>query len=265
MEHEPATRIEAGVPEEPVAFELQESDDEHRFMLRSPIEILYVLRSLARKHAVMKVHCGGGSADFLLTSLLEVDPKAGRFAFEASGSEPVNRRILAADRLSFFTSQDKVRIRFRTGRAQAATVEGRDAFSTELPPELLRLQRREYFRLVAPIAQPVTCKVPLPTANGVQHLDARVQDISLGGVGLALGVDGPGLEAGKAYPNCRIMLPDAGNVVATLAVRHAFAVELLNGKTSRRYGCMFSHPSGTAVALVQRYILKLERARKGND
>lgn len=264
MTIDPAAAAQPVVADDIPVVEPDDDEDESRFLLRARVEIVYVIRNLIRSGALVKVHCGGGP-DFLLTSLLEVDADAGRFAFEASGSESVNRRVLDAGRLSFHTAQDKVRIHFRTGRASRGTVGRHDAFLVALPDELLRLQRREYFRVTTPLANPVSCIVPLPEGNGPKSVEARLQDISLGGVGLILGSEGPGLEVRHEYPNCRLMLPDVGNVVTTLEIRHESTLTLLNGKTQRRYGCMFARPSSAAVSLVQRYILKLERARKATE
>jgi len=234
--------------------------DESQYVLHSRAEIVHVLRDVIRGRTLATVHFGG--KDTLLTSLLAIDIAGERIVFDASGSDAVNRALEIAGRLLFFTSQDKVKVRFSTPRPLRIEHEGRTAFAAPLPETLLRLQRREFFRLPTPIARPVICVLPVEDDKGKRHLEVRLHDIGLGGIAL---VSAPGeieLAPGMQFRNCRIALPDIGNAVVTLEVRNTAEVTLVNGKTQLRAGCAFVSPSPAASGMVQRYLLALQRAMR---
>jgi flagellar brake protein len=66
---------------------------------------------------------------------------------------------------------------------------------------------------------------------------------------------------GLTYRDCKIDLPEIGMVSTGLQVRNALEMTLLNNKTNRRLGCEFIDISRGNLAMVQRYITKLERER----
>jgi len=133
-----------------------------------------------------------------------------------------------------------------------------------LPETLLRLQRREYFRLSTPIASPIKCTIPMKRADGSALVaDAPLLDISGGGVGLMVSPEQAGLyETEMTFSDCRISLPDEGVLVTTLRVRNAFDVTARNGAHYVRVGCEFIELQGARLSLIQRYITRIERERK---
>jgi c-di-GMP-binding flagellar brake protein YcgR len=235
--------------------------DETQFILDSPYEIAHVLRDLVRSRALATVHSSKGR-ETLLTPLLAVDVGAGEIIFDLSASESINRTVLEARKLLFVSAQDKVKIRFTTSPARTVTHEGRVAFAVPIPREMLRLQRREYYRLLVPVANPVKCVIPVDDAGSYHYVETRLHDISHGGVALIAQQGSIDLSVGGCYSNCRIALPDTGNVVVTLEVRFRKETTLLNGKSVVRAGCQFVRPSRPALAIVQRYMMNLERARR---
>jgi flagellar brake protein len=240
-----------------------EAGDESPYVLHARIDIAAVLRDIARTRGLASVHFG--SQETLLTPLLRVDPTAGEIVFDRSGSQRLNQALLRASKLLFVSSHDKVKVRFATGPARVVPHQGGDAFSVRMPDSMLRLQRREYYRVLAPVARPVRCVIPLDTDQGVHNIEARLHDISQGGVAVMVQPGELPAEIGASYPNCRIVLPDAGNVIATLRSANMFAMTLLNGKQMMRVGCQFVRPSMSALALIQRYMMKLERDKKSRD
>ena len=70
---------------------------------------------------------------------------------------------------------------------------------------------------------------------------------------------------GRDYKNCRIDLNGIGVVLATLQIRYAQEITLLNNKPSRRIGCAFVDLPKSTLTSVQRYIMKLERERNTKE
>jgi len=238
-------------------------DADAAYMLHSPIDIVAVLRDISRNRTLVNVHFGG--QDSLITPLVGVDSAAGELLFDRSGSGRLNQAVLAARQLLFYTSQDNVKIRFSTAAAREVRRDNDVAFAVRLPETMLRLQRRECFRIVAPVLQPIQCIVTMTLDDEVRYVDTRVHDISQGGVSLLLQTGQLPAEAGKRYPNCRLNLPNTGNAVVTLETVFWYDVKLLNGQSMARVGCKYVRPTMPALALIQRHIMKLERERKTRD
>jgi c-di-GMP-binding flagellar brake protein YcgR len=240
-----------------------EGGDDSPYVLHSQVDIAAVLRDVARTRGLATVHIGAAN-DTLLTPLLKVDPAAGEIVFDCSGSERINAALLRAAKLMFVSSHDKVKIRFTTGPAQAIAHEGGKAFRVRMPDSMLRLQRREFFRVLAPVARPVRCSVPVEDENGAREVEARLHDISQGGVALIAAPGELPRTIGARYERCRILLPD-GALVVTLQTTNLGEMQLLNGKSMLRIGCQFVRPTMAALAQVQRYIMRLQSEKKSRD
>ena len=83
-------------------FELLQSDDFSRYLIRSPTEILHVLRSLIRKRAMVTAY-PDNSREFVLTTVLEADDANNRIVLDLAADETDNRRAEAAEELICIT------------------------------------------------------------------------------------------------------------------------------------------------------------------
>jgi c-di-GMP-binding flagellar brake protein YcgR len=232
--------------------------DDDRFLVRSRVEIAFILRAIMHSGEIVTAHFGEG-ADFVITAILRVDAEAGYAILDAGKDAATNRRVVASRRVSFVTRQDKVKVQFQATDVRAIEFEGKPAFRIPLPEALLKFQRREYHRVETPVVRPVLCMIPRPDAPA---LATTLVDISLGGVCLTGYPADTRLEPGQEFDGCRIELPEAGVLVTRLQVRNAFEVPLRNGSVSRRAGCMFVGLSPASEAMLQRYIIRLERDRR---
>jgi c-di-GMP-binding flagellar brake protein YcgR len=201
-----------------------------------------------------------GEQDVCVTTILDMDADAGTLLLDCSIDPAQNQRILAAKRIRFETTLDKIRIVFVTEHIESGLYEGRPALRCAIPATLVRLQRREYYRMETPVASPVRVGIPLLLEGGGALESFTVSDISVGGLAI---LDNKLLltnSLGQKLTGCSLGLPD-GVVTTTLIVRNAIELTLLNGKHSRRIGCEFFDLSRGSLANVQRYITKLERER----
>lgn len=208
--------------------------------------------------ALVTAYFGGGK-DFVVTALLDVDVDNGQILLDGGSNAQLNERLLRSQKLTLISSQDGVKVQFAIPRVAATSFEGRLAFQIPFPDHLLKLQRREYYRLPAPLVHPLKCRIPV--ADG-ETADTVVGDISLGGVSLMGEHPQLKLDAGQVFENCRIVLPDIGTITAKLAVRNSFPITLKNGAVTRRTGCAFVELSPNQEAMIQRYIIRLERERR---
>lgn len=243
-------------------FELEQSDSYNRYLLQSKSEIDYVLRALYKAGSLITVYFNAGN-DFLLTSLVDFDEGSGRLVFDMGADEEMNQRALQAERLIFVASLDKVKIQFALQGVREETTDGRPAMVGERPERLLRLQRREYFRLTTPVARPLKCTITLPEDG--QRVELSVLDISGGGLAVVIPPESIDFDVAQVFAHCRIELPEEGHINAPLEVRNIFEVTLRNGARVRRSGCQFVDLPEPMLSRIQRYITRVERERKARE
>ncbi|MBL8481559.1 MAG: flagellar brake protein [Rhodocyclaceae bacterium] len=239
-------------------FELMQADDYGRFFLSNRNEVLFYLRAMMQKRAMLSLFMGRGSNSFL-TSLLDIDEAHATLMFDAPRDMQLAERASTQRPLVFVTSLDKVKVQFQVDTLALSSFQGHPALRTPMPARMLRLQRREYYRLVLPATHPLKCTIPLQ--DGKSTVEMQVLDISAGGVAIVTPPSGLPFDPEIVYPDCQVQLPEVGTVVASLQVRNVFSVTLKNGQTVKRAGCQFVELSSTMSALIQRYIMKVDRAR----
>lgn len=235
-------------------------DDWHNFEIVSRKEIIALLRSISQKNQLIRVLIGD-KADTCMTSILAIDSVNDRVTIDCPPDSNHNRSMLAATRIAFETTLDKIRILFSSEQVEPCTYQDGPALRIALPPSLIRLQRREYYRMPTPLSHPVCAIIPLPLELGGGNVLLPLADISCGGIAILDNKLILGNAIGKDYPRCRIDLPDNGTMSTTLQIRNSLELTLLNNKSNRRLGCQFIDISGQILTQVQRYITRLERER----
>jgi len=238
---------------------ISEAEDIGPFRITSPVEITYVLRSLTQRSSFLTVYFNSGR-DLMLTRILDADAKSGRFLFDLGGSESSNQALLKADKALFVANPEGVKIQFSTAKVTMGVFEGKPCFIAPLPADLVKLQRREYFRLPTPIANPYTCQLHWP--QGPQ-LVLDLHDVSLGGAGLWFPVEYRNLLAqGMHIERAGFDFGRAGNMSIDFEVRNWHSVTNRNDQTQYILGVRFINLSRTQEASLQRLISQLERERK---
>ncbi|MDR2637916.1 MAG: flagellar brake protein [Zoogloeaceae bacterium] len=242
---------------------VEDVDAYSQYLLHSPSEITFVLREAAQKGCMITVYFDAGQS-FFLTSVLDVSPQG--VVLDYGSDETVNQRALRADRLICLTSINRVKVQFALHGIAMAQYDGRPAFSSHLPENLLRLQRREFFRVSTPIANPVKCDIPIThdTESGSGTLlQIPLIDISVGGMGLMATLEQRGFFApGRALEGCVLSLPGEAQIVMKLEIRDAFEITTRSGGRHIRVGCEYCDLRVSALNIIQRYISRLERERK---
>ena len=211
--------VQADLQESPPQFELEQPDDYSQYLLYSKAEILAVLRTMINKGAMITVYFDQGHS-FLLTTIIALSADNQNMILDLGSNEEMNSRALQAKKLIFTTLIDKVKIQFSLGKLKLSPMQGdgRLAFVGAVPEKLLRLQRREFYRLSTPIANPIKINAHLRRTDGsLLPIELPLLDISGGGVGLMVALDLAALfQRGDVLSDCRMMLPRRG-----LVARHA--------------------------------------------
>lgn len=241
----------------PAHSEFATAADRDRCLVRSRIEILFILRAIMRRNALVSLYFDQGN-NCVPTSILDIDADRGTMVLDLGANQDFNRRALTARELVFVTSHDQVKVQFVCHDTRKTGFAGHGAFRVKIPESLLRMQRRAYYRLRTPAVNPLKCTIPLPGGPA----EVVLLDISCGGIGLIDHHPKVSFEPGTLHENCSIVLPGIGTINAAIRVKITCEATLKNGLTCRRAGCEFVAMPEAMVVMIQRYILKLEREEK---
>jgi len=238
--------------------QLSEAEIEARFHVSGTRPVAFMLAGFAKESEQFSVMFQAGQEMFL-TTLLAVMPEKGLFIFDCSGSAETNHKLLASERNVFVGRPDGIRVQFATGRVTALIYAGSQAFSVALPNYIVRLQRREFFRIATPRAKPLQFFGRLPEGA---LLKQPAHDISVAGIGLTAAMLPDGLVAGQLLENCRVSLPeDERDLSFSATVSHLSELEARSGIRQWRVGLQFNKLPTADENCIQRYIARLERER----
>lgn len=244
MENAPSLKKKA------VSFE----EDRKKYMLFSSREIGRILQGMRDTAQQIQLRFATSQQE-MVTSILDVDVDNRLFLFEAPSDSKLESLLLRS-RLFFEGKLDRITISFTTEPATSSRYAGALAFEAAFPERLIRLQRRDFFRV--PILGG-TMSVPLPNDKGVASRVFNVRDISQTGCCL---VDPERyLESfiGQVLPDCTLSLPGMHPLGCAIEVCNTYVVTSPDGKRQRRDGCRFVDLTSGKAALLQRYIMQVER------
>lgn len=234
----------------------QENLDEYTITFRR--EVIFYLRQLINDGDRISIMFNEGR-DALLTVLLDVDEAGNRLIFDWGGSEDSNRRFLKSERNIFVANPQGIRNQFVTGPAREVTYRKRRAFAVALPDKYIRLQRREFFRLVLPMMQRPPCRLLLGPQE--QEFVFSVIDLGIGGVGLESSVTSLPLEIGQMLPGAMIDLKGPSVLRLDLEVR--YLGQLARGiHQVGHIGCRFARLSPAQEHELQKFITQVQREER---
>ncbi len=239
------------------------TEDVSQYLVHSRREIVTLLRAVKDRNQLVSMNAGGG-AEPVLTSILGVDEGNNIIVVDRAPTNLAHQRILDSQNVAFETRLDSIRILFSSPEVQECLVDDQPALYLPIPQSLVRLQRRENYRVATPVVTPVRCTITLPPENpddAATTVVVAVKDISCGGIALIdekMELDN---TIGLNYEHCRIDIPGGSPLQVKLQVRNSIDLKLANGREQRKLGCMFVNLPGSTLAAVQRYITRLERER----
>ena len=235
----------------------QTEEELARCTLTGRREILFQLRTLIRQKARVSVTFDEGRQSFL-TVLIDLSDDRDLLFFDIGGSEETNRVFLKSERCQFSTFVDGIRVQFPGRQPQLFKLSGEQVLAITLPKSLLRLQRREAFRLQLPTTKPYICRVRRGTPD---EQALPLYDISVGGIGIQL-PDNPKFEALQRLDNCWLDLRESGIFQVTLEIRYVMVAESRLNKPIWHVGCKFINLSGANETLIQRFMARIEVERR---
>lgn len=235
------------------------------FWIQSPLDIRQQFKLLGKRGERIRLWHRPGES--IVSLVLDIITPTDDIVLDVGPDARSNERLLASSSIVMHGSLDGVDLKCMLGPMRNTAHDGLPAFASALPKRLHRLQRRDYHRVSIPVGLAVKCEIPqqiqAPDVPDTARRAVHVIDISLGGVAFEEASGSSlALSTGVALPNCRLQLDDMGVLHVDLEVRHLWDIHTRSGQVRRKVGCMFKRLSAGGENLIQRFINRLELARK---
>lgn len=232
-------------------FELVDALENSRFKVKDEQKIIALLEEIKKKRAFLSAYDLNTGQEFL-TVIFDIDVPNRRLIFDAPDAFLRRRKEEDGKLMMLTTSINRVRIQFKLTDIANDEDTGSLALTASFPAEIIRLQRREFYRLVVEdnFPEQSTAGFRRPFCSTVdQKFD--IYDISVGGLGIN---NFPDHHAGDTIQGLHIFLSDDEIIVADMVICHTFCIHKPVGDDQYRTGCKFSKSSVVRDRQIQRYI-----------
>lgn len=232
------------------------SEHNTQFLKQNPLAVLNVLRDLQHNNAALRV--SWGSRQFI-SRILEVSQQ--RLIIDFGSREDDNNAAVTARNIAMVAETNGAKIEFTVPQMQVESYQGLPAFVMPTPLAVWCIQRREYFRIPAPLHPAYFGKATLADKSVLRF---RLFDLSLGGMGALLDTSPPeSLVQGIQLKEIELDMGQWGRFrcdVQLLAVSERKVVDS-KGETivTPRLSFRFLHMNPVLERSLQRIIFSLER------
>lgn len=241
----------------------ESTSDIDRYRVTSRAEVVALLRGLCQTNQLLRMSAPDDTT--LVTAILTVDDDNDLLVIDCARRMSANDVFLKAPKIRFEGSLDHIKIWFSTQGADLAWIDNNMALQIPLPTDMIRLQRREDYRITTPVVNRIPCFVPDSASGNGKESSLPLQNISAGGVALIDETGLPWLAPDKVLAGCKIKLPGEDLLLLDLRVRTVQTMQPPKGRPIQRIGCEFMNPSPGAVAAINRFIARMERAQRVRD
>ncbi|WP_275556290.1 flagellar brake protein [Mixta sp. Marseille-Q2659] len=237
---------------------MKEPDNE-QYYKRGTLAVLGVLRDIARDDTPILVSHARGQ---FISRILSVDKE--QLVIDYGSNDYDNQVTLEMQKLNVTAEMKGAKVEFSLPQLEAAHFGGLPAFSTPLPPELLQIQRREYFRISAPLEPIFYCHANWPDGSKAR---LRLQDISLGGIGVLVeGAMPETLASGEIWRGLRLDMGEYGELQVDAQLLHVGARTTVSSKnetiSTPRLSFSFTSLGPAKERQLQQIIFALERTAR---
>ena len=195
-----------------------------------------------------------------MSRLRHVDPDCKFIVVDYSNDKAANAAVLAAPQVVLSSNNEGAHIEFAVTDSAETLIDEVLAIRFAFPEVLVVQQRRANRRIRGVPDVPLRC---IADTRGIMPFDAKIVDLSLGGIGAMIYDSGIILELGPVLRGCKIIHPRGTVADVDIEIRYTVNITLPDGSPARRSGCAFVGAPGEIEDLIKVFILDLERC--GDD
>ncbi|WLI75997.1 flagellar brake protein [Kosakonia sp. H02] len=232
------------------------SNYSEQFLKQNPLAVLGVLRDLQKNQVPV---CISWSSGQFISKILDVDTDALVMDFGSQDYE--NNAVQRAGKVTITAETHGAKVEFTLNKLVTGDYQALPAFITPLPETLWFIQRREYFRISAPLQPAYFCKAQMPDKSQIRF---RLFDLSLGGMGALLDGQLPdGLQTGMRFSQVELDMASWGQFYFDAQLIAIGERKVIDGKnetiSTPRLSFRFLNVSPGVERELQRIIFALER------
>lgn len=192
-----------------------------------------------------------------VTEILSIDWKAGLMWLGTPYEKSLSAQCNSSTAYVMVSFPDGVKVQFAGIGILQSEYQGADALRIAIPKSIVRLQRRNYFRVVADEELNSQVKLEIPAVQA----QASLIDISLAGIGFTIQTVASQHERGEIMKDVRLTLPDGeGSMLVELEVRN---IKTMNDNPELvQLGCEMKMLDRGAERRLQRFLLATERRQR---
>ena len=243
-------------------MEQNPSSADERFRVNNPVDVMGYLREAARSRILCNVRAAGHGESYL-SRLFAIDDNTDALVFDTPRAPVIARLLTPGATVSIELTLHHVRIHFDASIRQIGAYQGEPSLFVAIPDAIVRLQRRENYRISVPARRSVRLTLN-PEHPGLRNL--KLADLSCGGASITLSGTLDEYPTGKVFEHAQLSLDEDTEFIVDARVRHASALRMSGLVGELRIGLQFTNtPPGfePAVArLVNEIALDLSRLRK---
>lgn len=184
------------------------SNYNEQFLKQNPLAVLGVLRDLKSQQVPLRISRSGGQ---FISKVLAVSPD--ELVMDFGSQNMKTKAVQRASQISIIAETQGAKVEFTLPQLKKGEYQQLPAFISSLPPSLWFVQRREYFRIGAPLHPPYRCTAKMPDNS---TLCFRLFDLSLGGMGGLLETAKPeGLIEGIRFAQVELNMEQWGYITLT--------------------------------------------------
>ncbi|ELY5801616.1 flagellar brake protein [Cronobacter sakazakii] len=232
------------------------SNYSEQFLKQNPLAVLGILRDLQKSQVPIRLSWGGWQ---FISRILDASPEQLVLDFGSQASE--NQAVQKAKNIQFSAEAQGAKVEFNLPALNVGEFQNLPAFVAPLPEAVWFVQRREHFRITAPVQPQFYSLARMPDGKLFR---GRLQDLSLGGMGTLLeGAMPEGLEAGMQFSPLELDLLEWGKFrvdAQLLTISERKVVDSKNETIATpRLSFRFMNVSPGTERELQRIIFALER------
>lgn len=232
------------------------SNYSEQFLKQNPLAVLGVLRDLQKNQVPVCITWGSGQ---FISKILEVNPE--ELVMDFGSQEYENNAVQRAGKVTVTAETHGAKVEFTLTKLSAGDFLALPAFITPLPETLWFIQRREYFRISAPLHPAYFCKAFMPDKSEIRF---RLFDLSLGGMGALLDGEAPAaLQPGMRFSKVELDMASWGQFYFDAQLIAIGERKVVDGKNETivtpRLSFRFLNVSPGVERELQRIIFALER------
>jgi c-di-GMP-binding flagellar brake protein YcgR len=208
--------------------------DYDRFRVEDGAEVLALLRRSAEARTLCSVRAAGRPETYL--SPLRAVADDGEPVLDPPRAPVIERALVPGSVAEIDLRLRDFRVSFESRVARIGLADGKPLLRLERPASLVRIQKRETFRVQVPAGTTVrlTLDATDPALTAVPMTDLCVQGGSMSVTGVR-----ERFGAGKVFDNARLQLPDGSEWTLALRVVHTGVVRRLADGGELRVGVQF--------------------------